>query len=132
MTTLPASLATPYRTHTCGALRATDAGTTASLAGWVHRRRDHGQLIFLDLRDRHGIAQVVIDKTDSPEAHEVASRVRSEFVVAVEGEVALRLPGTENAKLPTGAVELRATSVGILSEAKTPPFYINDPDAPVD
>jgi aspartyl-tRNA synthetase len=126
------SLATPYRTHTCGALRASDAGTTARLSGWVHRRRDHGQLIFLDLRDRHGLTQVVIDKTDAPDAHETASRVRSEFVVEVEGEVAPRLAGTENSKLPTGDVELRATRVRILSEAKTPPFYINDPDAPVD
>ena len=127
-----ASLATPYRTHTCGALRGADAGTTATLAGWVHRRRDHGQLIFLDLRDRHGLTQVVIDRTDTPDAHEVASRVRNEFVVTVTGAVAPRLAGTENAKLPTGDIELRATGVRILSEAKTPPFYINEPDAPVD
>jgi aspartyl-tRNA synthetase len=126
------SLATPYRTHTNGQLRAADAGTTARLAGWVHRRRDHGQLIFLDLRDRHGITQVVIDKADAPQAHAVASRVRSEFVVTVEGDVASRLPGTENPKLPTGEIELRASAVEILSEAKTPPFYINEPDAPVD
>jgi aspartyl-tRNA synthetase len=126
------SLATPYRTHTNGQLRAADAGATARLAGWVHRRRDHGQLIFLDLRDRHGITQVVIDKADAPAAHAVASRVRSEFVVTVEGDVALRLPGTENAKLPTGEIELRARTVEILSEAKTPPFYINEPDATVD
>jgi aspartyl-tRNA synthetase len=126
------SLATPYRTHTCGELRATDAGATARLAGWVHRRRDHGPLIFLDLRDRHGITQVVIDKADAPAAHDVASRVRSEFVISVTGTVAPRLPGTENAKLPTGAIELQATAVDILSEARTPPFYINDPDAPVD
>ena len=126
------SLATPYRTHTCGQLRATDAGATARLAGWVHRRRDHGQLIFLDLRDRHGITQVVIDKADAPVAHEDASRVRPEFVLSVVGTVAPRLPGTENSKLPTGAIELQATAVDILSEAKTPPFYINDPDAPVD
>ncbi len=126
------SLATPYRTHTCGQLRAADAATSARLAGWVHRRRDHGQLIFLDLRDRHGITQVVIDKVDAPVAHEAASRIRPEFVVSVAGTVALRLPGTENAKLPTGAVELQATEVDILSEAKTPPFYINEPDAPID
>ena len=125
-------LATPYRTHTCGALRASDAGSTARLSGWVHRRRDHGQLIFLDLRDRHGITQVVIDKTEQPEAHAVASRVRSEFVVTVAGDVAARLPGTENARLPTGAIELRASAVTIQSEAKTPPFYLNDPDAPID
>ena len=126
------SLATPYRTHTCGQLRAADAGASARLAGWVHRRRDHGQLIFLDLRDRHGITQVVIDKVDAPVAHEAASRIRPEFVVSVAGTVAMRLPGTENAKLPTGAIELQATEVDILSEAKTPPFYINEPDAPVD
>ena len=126
------SLATPYRTHTCGELRATDAGAEVRLSGWVHRRRDHGQLIFLDLRDRHGLTQVVIDKADAPAAQEEASRVRSEFVVAVRGTVALRLPGTENAKLPTGAIEVQATEVEILSEAKTPPFYINDPDAPID
>jgi aspartyl-tRNA synthetase len=130
--TLADPLATPYRTHTCGALRASDAGTTARLSGWVHRRRDHGQLIFLDLRDRHGITQVVIDKSDDPEAHATASRLRSEFVVTVEGDVALRLPGTDNARLPTGAIELRARQVTILSEARTPPFYINDPDAPID
>ena len=127
-----AGLATPYRTHTCGALRASDAGSPARLAGWVHRRRDHGQLIFIDLRDRHGLTQVVIDATDSPEAHEIASRARSEFVVTVAGEVARRLPGTENPRLPTGEIELRATEVTVLNEAKTPPFYINDPDAPID
>jgi len=126
------SLATPYRTHTCGQLRAEDAGARARLSGWVHRRRDHGQLIFLDLRDRHGITQVVIDQSDAPEAHAEASRVRSEFVVSASGVVAPRLPGTENAKLPTGAIELRASEIRILSDAKTPPFYINDPDAPVD
>ncbi len=132
MTDPTSSLATPYRTHTCGALRASDADVSAKLAGWVHRRRDHGQLIFLDLRDRHGLTQVVIDKTDAPIAHEIASRIRSEFVVEVVGQVARRLEGTENAKLPTGEIELRATAVQILSEARTPPFYINDPDAPVD
>ncbi|MBA3236315.1 MAG: aspartate--tRNA ligase [Chloroflexi bacterium] len=131
MTDAP-SLATPYRTHTCGQLRIADADATARLAGWVHRRRDHGQLIFLDLRDRHGITQVVIDKTDSPAAHASASRIRPEFVVSVQGTVAPRLPGTENSKLPTGAIELQATEVEVLSEAKTPPFYINDPDATVD
>jgi aspartyl-tRNA synthetase len=125
-------LATPYRTHTCGALRIDDAGATARLSGWVHRRRDHGQLIFLDLRDRHGITQVVVNQTDDPAAHEVASRVRSEFVITVDGDIAPRLPGTENPRLPTGAIELRARKVRILSESKTPPFYINDPDAPID
>ena len=74
-----ATLATFYRTHTCGALRADDAGADAQLAGWVHRRRDYGKLLFIDLRDRHGITQVVVDAADAPEAHEVASRVRSEW-----------------------------------------------------
>jgi len=132
MSTTPPSLATPYRTHTAGALRASDAGTEARLSGWVHRRRDHGQLIFLDLRDRHGITQVVVDQTQQPDAHAVASRVRSEFVITAVGPVEKRLPGTENPKLPTGEIELRATEVTILNESKTPPFYINDPDAPVD
>ena len=122
MTDPTPSLATPYRTHTAGQLRDADAGTNAKLAGWVHRRRDHGQLIFLDLRDRHGITQVVIDKADAPDAHAIASRIRPEFVVSASGQVAKRVPGTENAKLPTGDIELQATEVEILSEAKTPPF----------
>ncbi|MBA2382163.1 MAG: aspartate--tRNA ligase [Chloroflexi bacterium] len=125
-------LATPYRTHTCGALRASDAGTTARLSGWVNRRRDQGGLIFLDLRDRHGITQVVIDRADAPDAHDTASRVRNEYVITVEGTVARRIAGTENAKIATGAIELQTRSATILSEAKTPPFYINDPDATVD
>ena len=126
------SLATPYRTHTCGQLRATDAGSTARLAGWVHRYRDHGQLIFLDLRDRHGLTQVVVDVADAPEAHAIASRVRNEFVVTVIGSVDRRQAGKENPELTTGEVELRATGLEILSEAKTPPFYINEPDEPID
>ena len=132
MTADSADLATPYRSHTCGALRAADAGRPARLSGWVHRRRDHGQLIFLDLRDRHGITQVVIDATEAPSAHATASKARPEFVVTVEGTVQRRLPGTENARLPTGEIEVRASAVTILNEAKTPPFYINEPDAPVD
>src|SRR5437879_3653257 len=88
-----ADLSTPYRTHTCGELRATDAGLSVKVAGWVHRRRDHGHLIFLDLRDRHGIVQVVLDQHEASAAHEIASRVRNEFVVAIAGVVAERLPG---------------------------------------
>jgi aspartyl-tRNA synthetase len=126
------SLATAYRTHTCGQLRRADAGSRARLAGWVHRRRDHGQLIFLDVRDRHGLTQVVVDAADAPEAHAVASRARNEFVVMVEGIVAERLEGTVNPRLATGEIELRADAVTILSEAETPPFYVNEPDAPVD
>ncbi len=133
MTDQTPSLATPYRTHTCGQLRLGDAGSDARLAGWVHRRRDYGGLIFIDLRDRHGITQVVVDGEDAPpEVLEAASRVRPEFVIGVLGEVAPRLAGTENPRLPTGEIELRATELTILSEAKTPPFYINDPDAVID
>ena len=126
------TFASPYRTHTCGELRASDAGSEARLAGWVNRRRDQGGLIFLDLRDRYGITQVVIDRTDAPAAHDAASRVRTEFVITVTGAVAKRLPGTENARLPTGEIEVQATAVEILSEAKTPPFYVNDPEAQID
>jgi aspartyl-tRNA synthetase len=121
-----------YRSHTCGELRAADAGSAARLAGWVNRRRDQGGLIFLDLRDRHGITQVVIDKADAPAAHAEASKVRTEFVVTVAGNVVERLPGTENRRLPTGGIELQATSLEILNESKTPPFYVNEPDAPID
>ena len=131
MTDTQPSLATPYRTHTCGALRAADAGAMARLAGWVHRRRDYGKLIFLDLRDRHGLTQVVVN-ADAPEARAVAATIRSEFVVMVAGTVERRVAGTENPRLATGEVELRAAEVAILSEAKTPPFYINEPDAPID
>ena len=130
--TQPSGFATPYRTHTCGQLRASDSGVPARLAGWVHRRRDHGQLIFLDLRDRYGITQVVVDATEAPLAHAAASRLRTEFVVSVAGSVAARLAGSENHRLPTGAIELRASQVDLLAEAKTPPFYINEPDAPID
>ena len=121
-------LGTAYRTHTCGELRATDVGADVSLAGWVNRRRDMGQLIFIDLRDRHGLTQVVIDAADSPEAHKAATGVRNEFVLRVLGAVTLRLPGTENAKLATGEIEVRASSVEVLSSAKTPPFPINEPE----
>jgi aspartyl-tRNA synthetase len=132
MTEPTPSLATPYRTHTCGALRASDEGRPARLAGWVHRRRDLGQLVFLDVRDRHGITQVVVDATDAPDVHAAAARCRPEFVVTVAGVVAHRLPGTENPRLATGQIELQARELTILSEARTPPFYINEPDAPVD
>jgi aspartyl-tRNA synthetase len=125
-------LATPYRDVTCGELRAGDAGREITIAGWVHRRRDYGGLIFIDLRDRYGLTQVVINEAEAPEATEAANRVRNEFVLQVVGTVARRLAGTENAKLATGEVEVQARKVTILSEAETPPFYINEPDAPVD
>ncbi len=123
---------TSYRTLTCADARLDDIGQPASLAGWVHRRRDLGQLIFLDLRDRYGITQVVIDHADSAVAHAVADRVRSEYVVHVSGTITRRLEGMDNDKLATGQVELRATEIEILATAKTPPFLINEPDAEID
>jgi aspartyl-tRNA synthetase len=126
------SLRTPYRDVTCGELRSKDDDRVVRMAGWVHRRRDLGHLIFIDLRDRFGITQIVVDADSSPAAHAIASKVRGEFVIGVTGLVEDRLPGTHNAKLATGDIEVRATEVEILNEAQTPPFYINDPDAVVD
>ena len=126
------SLATPYRDVTCGELRGGDAGREVRIAGWVHRRRDYGGLIFIDLRDRYGLTQIVINEAEAGAATAVADKVRNEFVLEVRGKVARRLAGTENAKLETGEVEVQAISVEVLSEALTPPFYINEPDAPVD
>jgi len=123
---------TSYRDLTCGDARPEHVGRDVSLAGWVHRRRDLGQLMFLDLRDRYGITQVVVDATESPEAHTVASTVRSEYTLRVSGNLAARLAGTENPKLATGQVELRAREVEILSPARTTPFPINEPEADVD
>jgi aspartyl-tRNA synthetase len=122
------ALATHFRSHTCGELRTEQVGESVVLSGWVNRRRDMGQLIFIDLRDRYGMTQVVIDAAQAAEAHEAAAQVRNEFVIRVEGAVTQRLPGTENAKLDTGQVEVRATALTVLSTAKTPPFPINDPD----
>ncbi|GAB4509062.1 MAG: aspartate--tRNA ligase [Anaerolineae bacterium] len=113
------------KTHTCGELRKEHAGQRVTLAGWVNRRRDQGGLIFIDLRDRWGITQVVIDQETSPEAHAVASQARNEYVLQVEGVVGLRPEGTENPDLPTGAIDVAADTIVILNAAKTPPFYIN-------
>jgi aspartyl-tRNA synthetase len=123
---------TSYRDLTCADARIEDVGKTVTLAGWVNRRRDLGQLIFLDLRDRYGITQVVIDKTEAPAAHAAAETVRSEYVVRAHGTITRRLEGMENEKLQTGAVELRATEVEILAVAQTPPFVINEPETGVD
>ena len=114
----------------CGELRSTDAGTTVTLMGWVNRRRDHGDLIFLDLRDRSGITQVVFDKSSSPEAHAKAEAARPEYVVAVTGRVRTRGAGLTNPNMPTGDIEVVAAETLLLNEAKTPPFPIAD-DAPI-
>jgi aspartyl-tRNA synthetase len=132
VTSSPAGLSTAYRSHTCGELRSSDVGEQAALAGWVHRRRDMGSLIFLDLRDRHGITQVVIDEAQAAAAHAAAAGVRNEYVVRVEGLVSQRLPGTENPRLATGHVELRPHSLQVLSVARTPPFPLNEPATDTD
>jgi len=110
----------------CGELRRSDEGRRVTIAGWVHRRRDHGGLIFIDLRDTSGIVQVVFNP-DTPEAHAVAHRARVEWVLRIEGTVALRSPSTVNPHLPTGEVEVIPARCEVLAEAQTPPFYINEP-----
>jgi len=110
------------RTMMCGELRATNDGDDVVLMGWVNRRRDHGQLIFLDLRDRSGITQVVLDAEKAPEAHRKAEAARSEYVVAVKGRVRRRAQGLENPNMATGEIELVASELLLLNEAKTPPF----------
>ncbi len=112
------------KSHTCGELTLANVGQRVTLAGWVNRRRDHGGLIFIDLRDRFGITQVTIN-TDQEEAHDIASQARSEFVIQVEGTVAARPEGLRNPNLSTGDVEVIADKVTILNPAKTPPFYIS-------
>lgn len=121
-----------YRTHTCGELNTDNVGQQVALAGWVNRRRDHGGLIFLDIRDRYGITQVVCDPERSPEAHRAASELRSEYVVRVEGEVVRRLPGTENPNLATGAIEVLASRIEVLNPSRTTPFPISNESSQVD
>jgi aspartyl-tRNA synthetase len=119
------------KSHYCGDLRPEHSGQTVMLAGWVHRRRDHGGLIFLDLRDSRGVVQVVVNPQTAAEAHAVASEARNEYVLQISGEVAMRRPGTENAAMPTGAIEVIAQSIINLNAARTPPFYINE-ESPVE
>ncbi|MFT4112493.1 aspartate--tRNA ligase [Silvibacterium sp.] len=110
------------RTHTCGELRASDAGKSVVILGWVNRRRDHGNLIFLDLRDRYGISQVVLDKDLGEEAHAKAEQARSEYVIAAVGKVRLRDASVINPKMDTGEIEIVADELRILNDAKVPPF----------
>ncbi len=115
-------LGTLERTNTCGALRAADAGKEVVLLGWVNRRRDHGNLIFLDLRDRYGITQIVLDKDICPEGHAKAEHVRPEYVVAALGTVRLRGEGATNPNMPTGEIEIVAKELRVLNDAKLAPF----------
>ena len=117
------------RTHTCGELTPAAAGTVVTLAGWVNRRRDLGGLTFIDLRDRYGITQIVAKAGDP--AHDALGAVRSEWVIRVTGTVRERSKETVNTKLPTGAIEVAASAVEVINEAKTPPFYVNE-ETPVD
>jgi aspartyl-tRNA synthetase len=110
------------RTHLCGELRAANAGQQVVLMGWVNRRRDHGNLIFLDLRDRSGIAQIVLDKELTPDGHLKGEQVRPEYVVAAVGKVSLRDADAINPKMPTGEIEIEATELRVLNDARLAPF----------
>lgn len=114
-----------FRSHTCGELRSEQAGHEVTLAGWVHRRRDHGPLIFFDLRDRYGLTQVVVDSSSVPDAHAIASEVRSEYVVQVRGVVRLRPEESINPELATGTIEVVGSAISILNPANTPPLLIS-------
>jgi aspartyl-tRNA synthetase len=118
-------MSTSLRSHTCGELRAEHVGERVTLSGWVHRRRDHGQLAFFDLRDRYGITQVVTGDA-APDAHRAAGPARSEWVVQVEGTVRQRPEGTTNAELATGEVEVAVDRFAVLNPSRVPPFYINE------
>ncbi len=113
------------RTHTCGELRQSHIDATITLTGWVHRRRDHGGIIFIDVRDRYGLTQVVFDPEANPAAHSVGETIRSEFVLKITGTVRDRLDGMENENMATGKIEVLVTAVEILNESKTPPFEID-------
>src|SRR5690348_6028207 len=120
-----------YRTHTCGELRASNVGETVRLSGWVHRKRDHGHLLFVDLRDHYGVTQIVVD-TDSP-AFRTLDRLRVESVVTVEGEVVARSPETVNPNLDTGEIEVRAREVTVQSAAAELPMPVaGEQDYPED
>ena len=119
-----------YRTHTCGELRASDVGKSVTLAGWVHRYRNHGGVLFVDLRDRYGLTQVVIN-TEDPKFTEVCSQLRFEWVLQVVGTVAIR-EGGSNPNLDTGEIEVKANEITVLNTCKVLPFSISNPDEKVD
>ncbi|MEO8049995.1 MAG: OB-fold nucleic acid binding domain-containing protein, partial [Acidobacteriota bacterium] len=114
------------RTHNCGELRASDAGKKALLMGWVHRRRDLGGVIFIHLRDREGVTQLVFHEDAEPAVHLKAEMLASEYVIAAEGTLALRTAENVNAAIPTGEVELVVDKLWILNESRTPPFPMED------
>src|SRR3989441_2694173 len=114
------------RTHRAGGARPAPGAREGPPPGWVPPRRDHGELTFIDLRDRYGITQVVAHAKENPAAHKTLGRVRNEWVLRVRGNVRPRPEGTKNAKLPTGDVEVAASEIEVLNESKTPPFYVNE------
>src|SRR5574341_83930 len=117
---------TRKKTHTCGDLTKKDVGSTVTLMGWVQTRRDHGGLIFVDLRDRGGITQVVFNPETAAAAHAIAQEIRSEYVLSVTGKVATRPENTANTKHPTGEIEVIVSDLAILNASKTPPFMVED------
>ena len=119
-------LGTMRRTQFCGEVRPEQVGQQVTLCGWVRRRRDHGGVVFIDLRDRTGIAQVVFKPDNAPEAHGRAQQIRSEWVLAVRGRLERRAEDAINTRLPTGEVELIVDEVRILNTATTPPFTVED------
>ena len=114
------------KSHSCGELRKENVGQVVTLAGWVHRRRDHGGMVFIDLRDSKGVVQVVFNPQTAPGAYSVAGELRNEYVLQVEGEVILRPEGTANPKFDTGEIEVAAEKAAIFNKSETPPFYINE------
>src|SRR5436190_13054879 len=116
-----------YRTHHCHQLRKIDEGQTVTLAGWVNSRRDHGGVIFIDLRDREGLTQVVFRPEENPQVSEASHGLRHEDVIQISGVVSARLTGTENAKLATGDIEIIASELKVLNKADVPPFPFDDP-----
>ncbi|MGH2833029.1 MAG: aspartate--tRNA ligase, partial [Solirubrobacteraceae bacterium] len=115
-----------YRDTWCGELRSTDAGTQARVAGWVHRIREHGGIVFVDLRDRSGLVQLVIDREQQEQAHSIAHQLRPEFVVSAQGNVVLRDPKNTNPNIPTGEIEIDVADLALLSEAQTPPIPVDE------
>src|SRR2546428_6851806 len=122
------NLSNRERTHSCGALRKENVGERVTLMGWCARRRDFGPLTFIDLRDRDGITQIVVNQEKASAAHAKAKEVRGEYVLAISGEVVMRDEGSRNPKLATGEVEVQASEILILNDARTLPFQLDASD----